>query len=574
MLKITTDAIIIVQTRHIYALLTVSFQPVSLTKQSETFARYSEHRSDQAATHPKRRSVQSNTTHHDDINVRRKQLLQRIQDDPALPALGNAVSQVLQITSSSNEAVHSLAHFILSDVALTQKILSIANTAGYRTASGTAVTTISKAIFLLGFDAVKNIALAMLLVEGMTGKSAHNVRAELLKSLGASLMGRELALRSLFKDTEEAAVVGLFKNLGRLLVAMHDQSAYDDIAVIGSTGNCSPDQAAVRVLGCSLERLAESVLQQWQIPSTIINALTPLAAGTLRVATSRQDGLQQIAAFSADAATLLTQTGQIDTNLMNKMLLARYGTAFGLDSSALTALLTRVAEETRILTNTICPLQTTVVTTAVTEADTDAEADTELNEFLLAAPDPRNLPSDQRYPSGKPMNARDLLLAGVQDATEMVAAGHCKINDLILLVVETLYHSMGFRFATACIKDVKTQQYRARIAIGEDEQRRQAGFVFPIEYRRDLFHLALKNNADVLIADATAANVRALIPAWHNRLLPDAASFIVLPLVAQKQAFGLIYADRSVIATEGIPPDEAALIKTIKAQIITALSPK
>ncbi|MEQ1669040.1 MAG: HDOD domain-containing protein, partial [Sulfuriferula sp.] len=317
--------------------------------------------------------MQSNTTHHDDINVRRKQLLQRIQDDPALPALGSAVSQVLQITSSSNEAVHSLAHFILSDVALTQKILSIANTAGYRTASGTAVTTISKAIFLLGFDAVKNIALAMLLVEGMTGKSVHNVRAELLKSLGASLMGRELALRSLFKDTEEAAVVGLFKNLGRLLVAMHDQSAYDDIAAISSTGNCSPDQAAVRVLGCSLERLAESVLQQWQIPSTIINALTPLAAGTLRAATSRQDGLQQIAAFSADAATLLTQTGQTDTNLMNKMLLARYGTAFGLDSSALMALLTRVAEETRILTNTICPLQTTVVTTAVTEAGTDAE---------------------------------------------------------------------------------------------------------------------------------------------------------------------------------------------------------
>lgn len=520
--------------------------------------------------------MQSNIINHDDITARRKKLLQKIQDDPALPALGSAVTQVLQIASSSNEAVHNLAHFILSDVALTQKILSIANTAGYRTASGTSVTTISKAIFLLGFDAVKNIALAMLLVEGMTGKSAHNVRAELLKSLGASLMGRELALRSLFKDTEEAAVVGLFKNLGRLLVAMHDQSAYDDIAAISATGSCSPDQAAVRVLGCSFDRLAESVLQQWQIPQTIINALTPLPAGTLRAATNRQDGLQQIAAFSADTATLLTQTGQIDTNLMSKTLLARYGAAFGLDSTALTALLTHVTEETRILTNTIYPLQTTVATAAVTEPVTDADGDigTELDEFLLISPDTHNLQSAQRYPSGKPMNARDLLLAGVQDVTEMVAAGHCKINDLILLVVETLYHSMGFRFATACIKDVKTQQYRARIAIGEDEQRRQAGFIFPIEYRRDLFHLALINNADVLIADATAANVRALIPAWHNRLLPDAASFIVLPLVAQKQAFGLIYADRSVIATEGIPPDEAALIKTIKAQIITALSPK
>ncbi|MFA5171438.1 MAG: HDOD domain-containing protein [Sulfuriferula sp.] len=514
--------------------------------------------------------MQSNTLA-EEPGTRRAQLLQKIQDDPTLPALGSAVMQVLKITSSSNEAVYSLAHFILSDVALTQKILSIANTASYRTASGNTVTTMSKAIFLLGFDAVKDVALAMLLVEGMTGKSAINIRTELLKSLGASLAGRELAKLGIYSDSEEAAVVGLFKNLGRLLVAMHDQAAYDEIMAISATGTCSPEQAAIRVLGCGFDRLTESVLQQWKIPNTIIKALTPLTTGTLKPATTRQEGLQQIAAFSTDAATLLTQTGKIDPNLMSKTLLARYGAAFGMDHHALTALLTRVTEETHTLTNAIFSAPATtppVENTSAVLLSADA-----LDDFLLAAPEINSIPSNQRHPSGKPMNARDMLLSGVQDVTEMSASGRCKPNEIIMLVLEILYRSMGFRFATACVKDVKTQQFRARLSVGEDETERQAGFVFPAAPSRDLFHLAMENNADVLISDASAPNVRALIPAWHLALLPDAASFIVLPLVLQNKAVGLIYADRACVATEGVPADEAALIKMLKTQIITALTP-
>lgn len=513
-----------------------------------------------------------NTANSDAIARRRDQLLQKIQQDPALPALGSSVMEVLKITSSSNGAIHGLAHFILSDIALTQKILSIANTTLYRTASGTPITTVSKAIFLLGFDAVKAIALAMMLVEGMTGKSAQNIRVELLRSLGASLIGRELARHSSFEDTEEAAIVGLFKNLGRLLVAMHDQAAYEEISALSNSPTCSPEQAAFQVLGCGFNKLTESVLQQWKLPNTIVTAMTPLPAGTLKPATSRQDWLQQITAFSTDTSSLLTQPGKIDTRLLNQQLLKRYGAAFGLDGAKLNDLLTRVINETRTLASTICPIKST--NTAI--MDTVAEADTEdaLDDFLLMVNDSNVLNIEKRHPSGKPVNARDLLLAGVQDVTEITTSGRCKINDLIMLVVETLYHSMGFRFATACIKDIKTRQYRSRIAIGEDNQRRQAGFVFPMENSRDLFHLALENNADILISDANAANVRALIPAWHSRILPDTASFIVLPLIVQNQKFGLIYADRSIVATEGIPHDEAALIKTLKAQITIALLPK
>jgi GAF domain-containing protein len=190
--------------------------------------------------------------------------------------------------------------------------------------------------------------------------------------------------------------------------------------------------------------------------------------------------------------------------------------------------------------------------------------------LLSAAPEP--LQSEARHASGKPMNARDLLLAGVQDVTEMMASGRCKANDLIMLVLETLYRSLGFRFATICLRDLKTNEFRARIALGENNAARQASFAFPVASSRNLFHLAMENEADLLISDALDPKILNLIPAWHRKLLPDARSFIVLPLVIQKKPFGLFYADRTLPAPEGVPPDETSLIKTLKGQVLAALN--
>jgi GAF domain-containing protein len=142
----------------------------------------------------------------------------------------------------------------------------------------------------------------------------------------------------------------------------------------------------------------------------------------------------------------------------------------------------------------------------------------------------------------------------------------------MLLVLETLYSSLGFRFATVCLKDAQSGQFRARIAMGENGVARQAGFLFSAVSSHDLFHLALENDADLMIADATAPKVRDLLPAWHRALLPDARSFIVLPLVVNRRQIGLFYADRRQPAPEGVPPDETALIKTLKGQVLTALN--
>ena len=76
-----------------------------------------------------------------------------------------------------------------------------------------------------------------------------------------------------------------------------------------------------------------------------------------------------------------------------------------------------------------------------------------------------------------------------------------------------------------------------------------------------------------MIADATSIKIRDLLPTWHKLLLGDARSFIVLPMVVNKARLGLFYADRINPAPEGVPPDETALIKALKGQVLAMITP-
>lgn len=510
-------------------------------------------------------------TNYGEVSSVRDSMIQRFSENVELLALGGAVSRVVQLASSDDEATQSLAYYVLSDVALTQKILRLSNTVCYRTAAGQPVTTISRAIFLLGFDTVKTTALAMLLVDGLANKKhATSIRLELLTALCSSLVGRELARRSQYQAAEEASIAALFKNLGRLLVASHEHECYKEIIELTSGGFLTQAQSSAQVLGCSFDLLAESVLQEWKIPEAIIHALGALPAGMQKAAKSRQEWMRQVATFSAEAAKIIPHMADYAAEVESRALLARFGIALNLDHDKMVQLFNIVAQEIRTLEESLNLVQAP----SEKESETVSEAEGLPSILMDATMDAGSYQIDSRHPSGKPLNARDQLLLGIQEVTQMTALGNCKVNELMSLVLETLFRSMGFRFAVVCLKDVKTNTFRGRGAIGEKRATRQADFVFPIESTRDLFHLAMENDADLMISDASAPKIRDLLPNWHRILLPDARSFIVLPLVVQKAQLGLFYADRVLPAPEGVPPDETSLIKALKGQVLAALTPR
>lgn len=500
-------------------------------------------------------------------------LLAKIQEDPSMPTLGVAVAKVVEITSSSADSVSTLAHFVLADVALTQKILRLSNTIHYRNVSSPPVTTISRAIYLLGFNAIKNSAMAMLLVDGFANKrQAYNVRKELIHSLCASMIASELARQGKFPDAEECAVVALFKNIGKVLVASFDHQLHEQIRVRQTV---EPEQAweiVTALLGCSYQRFGELVLQEWKMPDGIIQALQPLPHGELKKATHRTEWLRHVASFSDELASLLIH-GEYDESNADMVarcepLIKRYGRCLEIDQESLEDMLRRVETETRQLANSMDIAMPSFWTDGMNAQIRVNEIG---SEFMLRNLDADSMHEAPRYPSGKPSNARDLLLAGVQDVTQMLAADQVKLNDMFLLVLETLYTGLGFRFATICLRDVQHSRYTARASLGHLYMERQKGFVLPTSPEDTLFHVAMINNNDLVVANALHPKIQGLLPAWHKKLLPDTRSFMILPLVVNHKPLGFFYADRVHTAEEGVPADETSLIKTLKSQLITAI---
>ncbi|MYM96530.1 HDOD domain-containing protein [Duganella vulcania] len=489
-------------------------------------------------------------------------LLKKLSGDEGMFALGASVARVVQLADSDDQGTQSLAYYVLSDVALTQKVLRLANTPTYRAAGGTAVTTISRAISLLGFDNVKTTAMAMLLVDTLANsKHAHSVRIELEAALCASLVGREMARLSVYQGAEEAAIGALFKNIGALVVASHEHALFREIGVLAAAGKVTEAQAALQVLGCSYDSLSAAILHEWKIPEVIVRALAPLPPGPCKPAAGRQEWMRQVVSFSMETARLLARRLRADS-AEGRALEQRYGAALNLDQERLAQLFATVSRDMDSL------LESLQMGVQADPGDGPGLPGVLAQAAMGAGEAPQG-----SHPSGKPYNARELLLAGVQEVTQMRAGGHGKVNDIIQAVLETLYRGMGFRFATVCLKDVRSGQYRARVAFGERHVERQAGFVFPSATGDDLFHLAMQNNADLMIADASAPKIRALLPEWHRKLLPDARSFIVLPLVVNSVQLGLFYADRALPAPEGVPPDETSLIRALKGQVLVALTP-
>jgi HD-like signal output (HDOD) protein len=508
-----------------------------------------------------------------DTRAARDRLLWQVTQGGDLPALGASVSEVVRMASAEDDSVRELASFLLNDVALTQKMLRLANTVSYRTAGGVPVTTITRAIFLLGFETVKTSALAMLLVDGMKGRKGQSLRNELSLALCASVFGRAMARRAPFKDAEEAAVAALFKNLGRVMVAAHDHTLYGRIAALAESGGLSQSQASARILGCSFDDLTEAALRAWNMPDSIIHALSPLPAGPLKPAKSRAEWMQQAAGFSASMAALLPRMTDPGKDADSRAVLARYGAALNLDAQGMAELVQAVSTEARALSlNADIAFEEDDVAESdpAPAAPQPAAVADPLAEFLLA--DDSAAPSAERHPSGKPVQARELLMAGAQSMSEMIASGAGNINDLMFLALETLYAGMGFRYATVCLRDVQTGLYKSRLALGSATPRLQKHFAFAASGNKDLFFLAMQNNADLLISDASTMKIASLLPVWHRTMLPEARSFIILPLVVKGAPIGYFYADRAVTAPEGITPEETSLLRMIKSQVIARMA--
>ena len=139
--------------------------------------------------------------------------IQRIGEQE-MPIFGRTVQEIVSVSQDSETSASEMAQAVLRDSAMTAKVLRLANSSYYNPARNH-VSTISRAVVLLGFDTVRSMCLSIALIDSLTqGQQREQVIQEMARSLHAAVQARNVALQRHDSSPEEVFVAALLYRLG------------------------------------------------------------------------------------------------------------------------------------------------------------------------------------------------------------------------------------------------------------------------------------------------------------------------------------------------------------------------
>jgi HD-like signal output (HDOD) protein len=490
-------------------------------------------------------------------NPRANAILDAIRSHPQLPGLGTNISRIVAIADSENESIQELRDVILADVHLTQRILAIANSVGYRLYSGSGVSTVSKAIVVIGFEQVKVIALGMMFVDQIPDQGrAAAMKAELIRALQASLLAREMSRQWAPDDREKAGIAALLGNVARLLLVMIDFERFVEISRRVKAG-ASEATASCEVLGMSVETLTKEVLMLWGIPDTLV-ALSTGASTPVESKQARRLG--RIVRLSQTTAQHLgnPQGPERDALIgeVRRECLADGGVtaeAFDRWMAAADAQLRPVHALFKV------------------EIPGSAAADEGFPEGTLIDTAATSAPvTGQLNAVGKPANSRELVLSRLQDVTDLIAQGQ-GLTATLRTALECLHTGFGFTRSILLLREAGTPRIHARLWCGDVTKAQASQLEIDIGVPGDLFAEAVRRGSDLQIQNTRDPKIAPRLPSYFTAAFPKTASFIVLPIVSGDSPIACILVGRDVPETGPISSEDISLLRAVRGQIILAM---
>jgi len=181
-----------------------------------------------------------------------------------LPVLANTLRRIGELTDSSNSTVNELANVILNDAQLTSQVLRLSNTVFYNQ-TRTQVSTVSRAITLIGFDAVKSMAISSLIVDSLLKRTdrPHLLRC-LARAIHAAVQARCLMPKRNEQALEEVFIGALLMNIGELAFWSCDTEQAVELEKALQLDE-PPVQAQKAVLHSTFTEITRGLVEAWSL---------------------------------------------------------------------------------------------------------------------------------------------------------------------------------------------------------------------------------------------------------------------------------------------------------------------
>jgi putative nucleotidyltransferase with HDIG domain len=192
-------------------------------------------------------------------------MLEMLADLPSLPAVA---TKVLQVASSEDATAADITRLISVDQGLASKILGTCNSAFYGLPQR--VKTLSQAVALLGFKAVRNLVLVQSLPWKRAEQKSFADEAIWVHGAAVATTSRVLAGQTGRCDPEEALLAGLMHDTGRLALNQLLKEKFEP--VMNAIYNREEDSITVEreLVGIDHTVFGEKVLEKWSFPDEMV----------------------------------------------------------------------------------------------------------------------------------------------------------------------------------------------------------------------------------------------------------------------------------------------------------------
>lgn len=198
--------------------------------------------------------------------------LDRIRDQE-LPIFGRTAEQIRELTDNDKAAVSQLADAILRDPGMTAKLLRIANSVIFNT-SGIPITTVSRAVVMLGFDMVRQVALSVAFVDALLrGPVRERVLREMARACHAAVQARWLAAKRHDPQSEEVFIAALLYRFGEMAFWCFAGAAGDELDEALRHDPQYPGDVEQSLLGFRLHQLTAALTRDWRVSPLLQSVL-------------------------------------------------------------------------------------------------------------------------------------------------------------------------------------------------------------------------------------------------------------------------------------------------------------
>ncbi|MCP4726633.1 MAG: HDOD domain-containing protein [bacterium] len=201
----------------------------------------------------------------------RNEIVQSIKRLPTLPII---FEKILDTIDDPRSSAAELQETIKNDQSITAKVLNMANSAYYGYTKQ--VSDLTRAVVILGFDMVKNIALSVSVFNLFpSGEEDTGFDREQfwLHSIATGYLGKIIAEECRFYEPDKAFISCLLHDIGKVVLDCYFEKKYVDTVKIKNLQKTSLREAEEKVFGCSHTDVGYWLGEKWNFPEELLESI-------------------------------------------------------------------------------------------------------------------------------------------------------------------------------------------------------------------------------------------------------------------------------------------------------------